>query len=157
LIITFRPEFAPSWIGRSQVTSLTLNRLPPTQRAEMITEMTGGKTLPQEIAEQIIDHTDGVPLFIEEVTKSVMESGILMEAEGRYHVTGPVIPMAIPSTLQASLLARLDRLPETREVVQVGAALGRSFSHKLVSAVAQLPQQQINDALAQLVSAELIF
>jgi predicted ATPase len=78
LIITFRPEFAPPWIGRPQVTSLTLNRLPLTQRAEMITEMTGGKTLPQEIAEQIIDHTDGVPLFIEEMTKSVLESGILV-------------------------------------------------------------------------------
>jgi DNA-binding SARP family transcriptional activator/predicted ATPase len=157
LIITFRPEFAPSWIGRPQVTSLTLNRLPPTQRAAMIMGMTGGKELPQEIADQIIDRTDGVPLFIEEVTKSVMESGILIEADGRYDVTGPVTPLEIPSTLQASLLARLDRLPETREVVQAGAALGRSFTHELISAVAQLPQQQIDDALAQLVSAELIF
>jgi hypothetical protein len=156
LIITFRPEFAPPWIGRPPVTLLTLNRLPPAQRAEMIAGMTG-KALSQEIADQIIDHTDGVPLFIEELTKSVMESGILAVAGDRCAVTGPVTPLAIPTTLQASLLARLDRLPETREVAQIGAALGRSFSHELVSAVAQMPQQQIDDALAQLVGAELIF
>ncbi|WGD52876.1 BTAD domain-containing putative transcriptional regulator [Bradyrhizobium sp. CB1650] len=157
LIITFRPEFAPPWIGRPQVTLLTLNRLPTTQRAEMITGITGGRELPQEIADQIIDHTDGVPLFIEELTKSVVESGIVVDAGDRYGVTGPVAPLSIPSTLQASLLARLDRLPATREVVQIGAALGRSFAHEMMSAVAQRRQQEVNDALAQLVSAELIF
>lgn len=157
LIITFRPEFAPPWIGRPQVTLLTLNRLPHAQRAEVIAGVTGGKVLPQEIADQIIDHTDGVPLFIEELTKSVVESGILVEAGDRYAVTGPVGPLSIPTTLQASLLARLDRLPGTREVVQIGATLGRSFSHELISAIAQIPQQQIDEALAKLVSAELMF
>jgi class 3 adenylate cyclase len=156
LIITFRPEFAPPWIGRAHVTLLMLNRLPPVQRAEMIAAVTGGKALPQEIVDQIVDRTDGVPLFIEELTKMVMESG-LAEANDRYAVTGPVAPLPIPMTLQASLLARLDRLPATREVAQIGAALGRSFSHELISAVAQMPQQQVDDALAQLVSAELIF
>lgn len=157
LVITFRPEFAPPWIGRPQVTLLTLNRLPPAQRAEMIVGVTGGKALPPEIADQIIQQTDGVPLFIEELTKSVVESGILVDAGDRYAVTGPVAPLAIPATLQTSLLARLDRLPATREVVQIGAALGRSFSHELIAAVAQMPQQQVDDALERLVSAELIF
>jgi predicted ATPase/class 3 adenylate cyclase len=157
LIITFRPEFAPRWIGRPHVTLLTLNRLSPAQRAEMIAGVTGGKALPHEIADQIVERTDGVPLFIEELTKTVVESGILIEAGDRYAVTGLVARVAIPTTLQASLLARLDRLPATREVAQIGAALGRSFSHELITAVAQMPQKQIDDALAQLVSAELIF
>jgi DNA-binding SARP family transcriptional activator/predicted ATPase len=157
LIITFRPEFAPRWIGRPQVTLLTLNRLPPAQRAEMIAGVSGGKALPAEVADQIIDHSDGVPLFIEELTKSVVESGVLARACDRLAQTGPATALSIPTTLQASLLARLDRLPETREVVQIGATLGRSFSHELISAIAQIPQQQIDDALAQLVSAELMF
>ncbi|WP_051390193.1 BTAD domain-containing putative transcriptional regulator [Bradyrhizobium sp. Ec3.3] len=159
LIITFRPEFTPPWIGRPHVTLLTLNRLPPALRAEVIAAVTGGKALPQEIADQIIDHTDGVPLFIEELTKTVVESGtlVLVEAGDRYAATGPVASLAIPTTLQASLLARLDRLPAGSEIAQIGAALGRSFSHELISAVAQGPQQQVDDALAQLVSAELIF
>ena len=157
VIITFRPEFTPPWIGRPNVTLLSLNRLPPRQRAEMIAHMTGGKALPKEIADQIIDRTDGVPLFIEELTKTVVESGILTEAGDHYAVAGPVTPLAIPSSLHASLLARLDRLAPTREVAQIGATLGRSFSHELISAVAGMPQQQIDSALAQLVTAELIF
>ena len=123
----------------------------------MIAHVTGGKALPKEIADQIIDRTDGVPLFIEELTKTVVESGIVTEAGDHYAVTGPVAPLAIPTSLHASLLARLDRLAPTREVAQIGAALGRQFSHELISAVAQMPQQQLDDALAQLVSAELIF
>src|SRR4029077_3195535 len=111
----------------------------------------------REIADQIIDRTDGVPLFIEELKKTVVESGILVECGDRYGVTGPGTPLSIPSTLQGSLLARLDRLPATREVAQIGAALGRSFSHELVSAVAEMPQQKLDDALVQLVRAELMF
>jgi class 3 adenylate cyclase/tetratricopeptide (TPR) repeat protein len=155
--ITFRPEFAPPWIGRPHVTMLTLNRLPSRQRAEMIAYVTGGKTLPREIADQIVDRTDGVPLFIEELTKTVVESGVVIDAGDHYCVTGPVAAFAIPTTLHASLLARLDRLAPTREVAQIGAALGRSFSHELISAMAMMPQQQLDDALAQLVRAELIF
>ena len=157
IIITFRPEFSPRWIGRPQVTLLTLNRLEPAQRAEMIAHVTGSKTLPKEIANRIIDRTDGVPLFIEELTKSVVESGVLTETGDGYTVTGPVARLAIPTTLHASLLARLDRLAPTREVAQIAAALGRQFSHELISAIAPIPQQQLNDALAQLVRAELIF
>ncbi|WP_342725606.1 BTAD domain-containing putative transcriptional regulator [Bradyrhizobium sp. B097] len=157
VVITCRPEFTPSWIGRPQVTLLALNRLSLAQRAEMIAAVAGGKALPLEVAEQIVDRADGVPLFIEELTKTVVESGFLVEANDRYALTGPAAALSIPSTLQGSLIARLDRLPETREVVQIGAALGRSFSHELISAVAQMPQQQVDDALARLGSAELIF
>jgi class 3 adenylate cyclase len=157
VIITFRPEFTPSWIGRPHVTLLALARLPIRQRAQMITHVTGGKMLPKEIADQIVDRTDGVPLFIEELTKSIIESGLLIETGNSYAITGPVLPLTIPTTLHASLLARLDRLSPTREVAQIGAALGRSFSHELISAVAPMSQPQLNDALAQLVNAELIF
>src|SRR6202007_2877112 len=124
---------------------------------EMIAYVTGGKALPKEISDQIVDRTDGVPLFIEELNKNVVERGIVTEAGDHYAVAGPIAPLAIPTSLHASLLARLDRLAPTREVAQIGAALGRSFSHELISAVAQMPQQKLDDALAQLVSAELIF
>jgi class 3 adenylate cyclase len=157
LIITFRPEFTPPWIGRPHVSLLNLNRLTPRHRAEMIVGITGGKALPEEIADQIIDRTDGVPLFVEELTKAVVESGMLTDAGDRYTVAGPVTPLAIPASLQASLLARLDRLAPVREVAQIGAALGRRFSHELIAAVASMPQTQLGDALAQLVRAELIY
>jgi class 3 adenylate cyclase/predicted ATPase len=157
LIITFRPEFTSPWVGRSHVTILTLNRLPARQRVEMITRMLGEKALPKEIADQIIDRTDGVPLFIEELTKSVVESGLLAELEDRPAGARPIAALAIPTSLQASLLARLDRLAPTREVAQIGAALGRSFSHELISAVAGIPKQQMDESLKQLASAGLIF
>jgi class 3 adenylate cyclase/tetratricopeptide (TPR) repeat protein len=157
VVITFRPEFTAPWVGRPQVTLLSLNRLPPRRRTEMITQVTGGKALPKEIADRIVDRTDGVPLFIEELTKAVVESGILTETSDRYAVTGPVAPLSIPTTLHASLLARLDRLAPAREVAQMAAAIGRQFSHELISAVATMPKQQLDDALAQLVRAELLF
>jgi len=156
-IVAFRPEFVPPWVGRPQVTLISLNRLPRRLRAEMIAHVTGGKVLPQEIADQITDRTDGVPLFIEELTKAVVESGLLVETGDQYVATGPVTALAIPTSLQASLLARLDRLAPTRDVAQIAAALGRHFSHELISAVAAMPRQQMDDALAQLVNAELIF
>jgi class 3 adenylate cyclase len=157
LILTFRPEFAPPWIGRPHVTMLTLSRLPPRQRAEMIDHLTGGKALPKEIADQIIDRTDGVPLFVEELTKSVVESGVLAKAGDHYQIKGPLSPLAIPSSLHASLLARLDRLSPVREVAQIAAALGRQFSYELISAAAGMPQQPLDHALDQLVASELIF
>jgi class 3 adenylate cyclase/tetratricopeptide (TPR) repeat protein len=166
LIVTFRPEFAAPWTGRPHVTSLGLNRLAPRQRAEMITGVTAGKALPKEVAEQIVERTDGVPLFVEELTKAVVESGMLTDMGDRYSATGPVTPLAIPASLQASLLARLDRLAPVREVAQIGAALGRQFSHELIGAVAVpgsgrpgpgMTPRQLDDALAQLVGAELIY
>jgi class 3 adenylate cyclase/predicted ATPase len=157
LIVTFRPEFATPWAGRPQVTLLTLSRLPPQQRVAMIKHVVGGKTLPERIALQIMERTDGVPLFIEELTKAVVESGVLVEAGDRYTAKGPLPPLAIPTTLQASLLARLDRLAPVREVAQIAAAIGRQFSHELISAAARLPQPAVDVALMQLVDAELIF
>jgi class 3 adenylate cyclase len=156
VILTFRPEFNPPWIGRPQVSLLSLNRLPPRRRAEMIAYVAGG-ALPKEIADQIVERTDGVPLFIEELTKTVIESGVVAQTGGGYAATGSVVPLAIPATLQGSLLARLDRLAPTREIAQIASALGRQFSHELISAVAHLPQPQVDDALAQLVTAELMF
>jgi class 3 adenylate cyclase/tetratricopeptide (TPR) repeat protein len=157
VIITFRPEFSPPWIGRPNVTLLNLSRLAPHQCAEMILRVTAGKALPKEIAAQIIDRTDGVPLYVEELTKAVVESGMFTETADSYILAGPPAPLAIPTTLHASLLARLDRLAPTREVTQIAAALGRHFSHELISAVAAMPQQELDYALARLVKAELIF
>jgi class 3 adenylate cyclase len=148
VIITFRPEFAAPWTGRPHVTLMSLNRLSRRQRADVIAGVTGGKALPKEITEQIIDRTDGVPLFIEELTKSVVESELVTRAGDHYSIVGPISPLAIPTTLHASLLARLDRLAPTREVAQIGAALGRSFSHDVISAVAQMPQERVDAALA---------
>ena len=150
MVVTFRPEFLSPWVGRPHVTLLSLNRLTPRQRAEMIGRVTGGKALPKEIADQIIERTDGVPLFIEELTKAVVESGMLTDAGDHYTIVGSLPSLAIPTSLHASLLARLDRLAPAREVAQIGAALGRQFSHELISAVATMPQQQLDEALSQL-------
>src|SRR6516165_5823816 len=103
MILTFRPEFSPPWIGRPHVTMLTLNRLPRRQGVEIISYVTGGKALPKEISDQIVDRTDGVPLFIEELTKTVLESGIISEAGDHYALTGAMTPLAIPMSLHASL------------------------------------------------------
>jgi predicted ATPase/class 3 adenylate cyclase len=157
VIITFRPEFAPPWIGRPHVTMLNLNRLPPRQRAEMISSVVGGKALPKEIADQIVERTDGIPLFIEELTKAVIESGVVAEAGDHYKVVEPLTPLAIPTSLHGSLLARLDRLAPVREVAQIAAAVGRSFSHELINAVAGMSSQKLDNALDQLVASELIF
>jgi class 3 adenylate cyclase/predicted ATPase len=157
VIITFRPEFAPPWVGRPHVTLLSLSRLPARQRLEIIVHVAGSKRLPREIADQIVDRTDGVPLFIEELTKAVVERGIVMETRDGYAADRPVAQLAIPSTLHASLLARLDRSAPARDVAQIAAALGRSFSHELISAVAAVLHPQLDSALDQLVRAELIF
>ena len=157
VIATARPEFKPTWLDRPQATMLRLERLTRRHCAEMIAHVTGPRLLPDEIAEEITERTDGVPLFIEELTKAVVESGALMEAGDRYVATRPVTQLAIPTSLQESLLARLDRLAPTSNVAQIAAALGRQFSHELISAVAGIPQHQLDDALGQLVNAELIF
>jgi predicted ATPase len=123
----------------------------------MIAGVTGGKALPEPIADQIIDRTDGVPLFVEELTKAVVESGMLTDTGDHYTAAGPVPALAISASLHASLLARLDRPAPVREAAQIGAALGRRFSHELIAAVAGMPRPQLDDALVQLVAAELIY
>jgi class 3 adenylate cyclase/predicted ATPase len=157
VVVTFRPEFTPPWTGRPHVTLLTLSRLPPRQRAEMITHVMGGKTMPKEIADQIIDRTDGVPLFIEELTKVIVESGLLQDAGNRFELIGPLPLLAIPTTLHDSLMARLDRFASVKEIAQVAAVIGREFSYQLLAAVVDIPVAQLDKALAQLVASELAF
>jgi class 3 adenylate cyclase/predicted ATPase len=156
-MITFRPEFTPPWPGRAHITSLALNRLSRKQGAAMVAEVTGGRALPAAVLEEIVSKTDGVPLFVEELTKTVLESGLLTAAGHDYALAGPLAPLAIPATLQDSLLARLDRLAPVKEVAQIGAAIGREFSYDLLAAVAPLGDNELGEALGQLVEAELIF
>jgi predicted ATPase/class 3 adenylate cyclase len=156
LVVTCRPEFEPAWTGHSRVTTLTLNRLGHGQAAAII-EQTAGKALPSEVASAIVTRTDGVPLFVEELTKAVLESGLLSDAGDRFELSGPLPPLAIPATLHDSLMARLDRLAPVKEVAQIGAVIGREFSYELLVAVADRPEDRLRAALDQLVQSELIF
>ena len=116
LVLTFRPEFAPPWPARAHLVNIALSRLPRTEAEAVVCNVSGGKPLPPQVLDQIISKTDGVPLFVEELTKTVLESDLLRESDGRYELTGPLPPLAIPSTLQDSLTARLDRLGSVRDV-----------------------------------------
>src|SRR5262249_24639579 len=156
-MLTFRPDFTPPWHSRSHITQLTLNRLGRQQVEAMVEEVTGGKALPVEVVQQIVAKTDGVPLFVEELTKMVLESGLLKEAEGQYELTGPLPPLAIPSTVQDSLMPRLDRLATGKEIAQLGAALGREFSYELLQAVAPVEAARLQQALTKLVEAEVLY
>ena len=131
-LCTCRPEFHPPWPARSYLTQLTLGRLGRAQVEAMIERITGGKALPAEVVQQIVARTDGVPLFVEELTKAILESGLLQEREDRYELTGPLPPLAIPATLHDSLMARLDRLAAGKEVAQLAAILGRTFPYELL-------------------------
>ncbi|HMM90595.1 adenylate/guanylate cyclase domain-containing protein [Bradyrhizobium sp.] len=157
LLITARPEFTPPWPGHAHVTTLSLTRLNRRSGAALVERITAGKTLPEEVMEQILARTDGVPLFVEELTKAVLETGLLQERGDHYMLSRPLPSMAIPTTLNASLMARLDRLAPVKDVAQIGAVVGREFSYELLSAVTGLPRQRLEEALAQLVQAELIF
>jgi class 3 adenylate cyclase/predicted ATPase len=157
LLISARPEFTPPWPGYAHLTTVSLTRLSRREGTTLITGVAQGRALPDEVTNQILVRTDGVPLFIEELTKAVLESGLLRKREHDYVLDGPLASVAIPATLQDSLMARLDRLSSVREVAQVGAALGRQFSHELLQAAAGMPERQLSDALEQLVRAELLF
>ena len=157
LIVTFRPEFQPPWTGQPQVTTLALNRLDRRDRTVLVEEIAGGKPLPDEVVVQIADRTDGVPLFVEELTKSVLESGLLREESDRYVLDRALPPFAIPTTLHDSLMARLDRLAQVRLVVQIGASIGREFTYALLRTVSRLPEAELQAALGRLVAAELVF
>src|SRR5262249_42807694 len=122
----------------------------------LVERVTGSKTLPQEVTNEILVRADGVPLFIEELTKTVLESGLLQERDAHYVLERPLPPLVIPTTLDASLLARLDRLAPVREVAQIGAVVGREFHYELLDAVAGLPSEKLEEALGQLVQSELI-
>jgi class 3 adenylate cyclase/tetratricopeptide (TPR) repeat protein len=156
LIITYRPEFTPPWLGQSHVTVLTLNRLGRRDNIAVIRQVAKGKDFPPVLLEQIVARTDGVPLFIEEMTKSVLESDVLREENGAYVLSESLPLLAIPTTLQASLAARLDRLASLRTVVQAGAAFGREFTYTLIRAVCNLGDAELEPLLRQLVASELV-
>jgi class 3 adenylate cyclase/tetratricopeptide (TPR) repeat protein len=157
LLATARPEFTAPWPGRRHVSALSLNRFGRSECEALIAGLTKGKGLPPEVRDQIVARTDGVPLFIEELTKTVLESGLLRDIGNHYELTGPLPPLAIPSTLHASLLARLDRLAVVKDVAQIGATIGREFTFELIAAVAALPEANLRLALEQLTRAELLF
>jgi class 3 adenylate cyclase/predicted ATPase/energy-coupling factor transporter ATP-binding protein EcfA2 len=157
LIVSHRPEFQPSWMPSSNITHLPLSRLPPDTAAAIINRVTGGKALPREVTEQILSKTDGVPLFIEELTKTVLESGFLKEAGDHFVLSGATIPLAIPSTIQDSLTARLDRLDAIKDVAQIGACVGRSFDYRLMAAITNFEENRLTDILRKLEDSELIF
>jgi class 3 adenylate cyclase/predicted ATPase len=156
-LFTFRPDFSAPWTGRAHLTHLTVNRLPRRQAAEVIRQVAHGKVLPPEVIEQIVAKTDGVPLFVEELTKMVLESGLLQERDERYALTGPLHPLAIPATLHDSLMARLDRLAAVKALAQLGATLGREFSYALLRAVAPWDEGIVHQGLHQLVAAEFLY
>ena len=156
LIVTFRPEFNAPWAGRSHVTSLALNRLGEREAAAIITRLVGNKELPADVMAEIVERTDGIPLFVEEMTKAVLEA----ESEGEGRRTAAAVPspaLAVPASLHASLMARLDRLGSAKEVAQIGAAIGREFSHALLAAVVRKPEAELGSALDRLIEAGLLF
>jgi predicted ATPase/class 3 adenylate cyclase len=156
-LLTFRPDFSPPWTGRAHLTQVTLSRLPRHQAAEMTGRVAHGKALPPEVVAQVVAKTDGVPLFVEELTKMVLESGLLQEQDERYALTGPLPPLAIPTTLHDSLMARLDRLATVKALAQLGATLGREFSYELLHAVSVLDEGTLQQGLHQLVAAEFLY
>ncbi|OKO89352.1 hypothetical protein AC629_06565 [Bradyrhizobium sp. NAS80.1] len=156
LVVTFRPEFQPASIGEPHVTMLPLSRLGRRDSAGIIDGVTKGRTLPETVVEQVLARADGVPLFIEELISTLLESGLLREDSDRYVLDRALPPLAIPTTLHASLLARLDRLGSARLVAQIGSAIGREFPYTLLHAVSRLPEDELQDALAHLVASELV-
>ena len=156
LIVTFRPEFNAPWAGRSHVTSLALNRLGEREAAAIIARIVGNKDLPADVTAEIVERTDGIPLFVEEMTKAVLEAG----GEGEARQTAAAMPspaLAVPASLHASLMARLDRLGPAKEVAQIGAVIGREFSHALLAAVVRKPEAELQSALDRLMAAGLLF
>jgi TOMM system kinase/cyclase fusion protein len=157
VLLTCRPTFQPSWSHRSYLTEITVNRLSQPQIKRMTAHVAGDKPLSQEVCVQIADKTDGVPLFVEEITKAILESGHLKEVDGHYHLTGSLPSMAIPTTLQDALMARLDRLVTAKAVAQYAAVIGRQFAYDLLSTVSQLDAATLQRELGRLVEAEIVY
>ena len=155
LFVTFRPEFAAPWVGRAHVTALTINRLAPREVMALIDRVADNKELPEHIRQDIVERADGVPLFVEEMTKAVIEAEG-EDAASRVVARAPTPALAVPASLHASLMARLDRLGSAKGVAQTGAAIGREFSHKLLAPVAQLTESELNSALERLIKAGLL-
>src|SRR4029077_9681449 len=156
LVVTFRPEFNAPWGGQPHVMSLTLNRLGERDAATIIERLVGNKELPADVMAEIVERTDGIPLFVEEMTKAVLEA----EGEGAAERAVSVVPspaLAVAASLHASLIARPARLGPAKEVAQIGAAIGREFSYALLAAVVRKPEAELNSSLDRLVAAELVF
>ena len=147
LLLTCRPAFQPPWGNRSYLTQLTLNRLTQPQVEQMVERLAGGKALPAEVIRHLVEKSDGVPLYIEEMTKAILESGLLQDVNGRYELVGSFSSLAIPATLQDSLMARLDRLGPAKGVAQVGATIGRQFAYELLQAVSSLDEETLQREL----------
>ena len=156
-VLAFRPDFVPPWPPRAHITPLTLNRLDRPQVEVLIRHLAGGKALPAEVVQHIVTRTDGVPLFVEELSKMLLESGLLQEDGDQYVLTGPLASIPIPSTLHDALMARLDRLGVAKAVAQLGAVLGREFAYALLQALAPLDETILQARLGQLVAAELLY
>jgi class 3 adenylate cyclase/predicted ATPase len=156
ILLTHRPEFQSRWSAHGHVTALNLSKLTRAQSSAIVAKL-AGKALPAELNEQILSKTDGVPLFVEELTKSILESGALKDAGERYEYAGASHSITIPATLRDSLMARLDRYMPVKEIAQIGAAIGREFSYELISAVAPMPQGELDNALARLTESGLAF
>jgi class 3 adenylate cyclase/tetratricopeptide (TPR) repeat protein len=156
-LITYRPDFEPPWVGLANVGALTLGRLDRRDAESIATHVTHGRALPAEVMKEIVAKTDGNPLFVEELTKAVVEAGILVEDAEGYRLDGPLPPLAIPATLQDSLMARLDRLVSVKEIAQIGAAIGREFSYPLIRAVVARDDAALKIALTELEHAELVY
>jgi predicted ATPase len=156
-LLTFRPEFTPPWGARSYLTPLMLRRLDRPQVEMMVENIAGGKALPAAVLQQIVAKTDGVPLFVEELSKTVVESGLVAAVGDHYELSAPLPALAIPATLHDSLMARLDRLAPVREIAQIGAVLGREFSYELLHAVSHLDEGSLQQGLRQLMEAELLY
>jgi class 3 adenylate cyclase/tetratricopeptide (TPR) repeat protein len=157
MIVTYRPEFEPPWIGQAQVSSLTLSRLGKRETRTLAGRVAGGKSLPAAILDLISEHADGIPLCIEEMTKTLLEGTLLREENGQYVLASALPTLAVPSSLHDSLMARLDRLGAVKEVAQIGAAIGREFTYDIVKAVTHHPDDHLQDELKKLVEAGLIF
>jgi predicted ATPase/class 3 adenylate cyclase len=157
VLLTCRSHFQPAWHHRSYLTEITVNRLSLPQVERMTTDLAGGKPLPGQVLAQITAKTDGVPLFVEELTKAVLESSMLQDVDGHYKLIGSLSTFTIPTTLQDSLMARLDRLMTGKVVAQLGATMGRQFSYALLQAVAQLNERTLHEELHRLVEAELLY
>jgi class 3 adenylate cyclase/tetratricopeptide (TPR) repeat protein len=157
MVLTHRPEFQSRWSGHGHVTALNLSKLTRTQSAAIISTLADRKALPAILLEQILTRTDGVPLFVEELTRSILESGELTKAGDRYEYAGSARAITIPATLRDSLMARLDRVMPVKEIAQIGAAIGREFHYEMIAAVSPLPQMQLDDALARLTESGLAF
>ncbi|WP_179136847.1 MutS-related protein [Candidatus Entotheonella palauensis] len=156
-VFAFRPEFSPPWPMQTHMTPIPLNRLEGTQVEALVNRLAGNKTLPSEVVQYIVDKTDGVPLYAEELSKMILESEYLREEDNGYALTGPLDSVEIPATLQDSLMARLDRLPMVREIAQVGAVLGREFGYDMIRILSTEPEDTLQDHLTQLVSNELLY